>query len=65
MLYDIVTIRDSKLACSALYLALRMKEMIGWTSTLEFYTGKGFIIEYFRKFGPDSVIFKFKKYDKI
>lgn len=40
MLYEIVTLRDSKLACAALYLALRMKEISGWTSTLEFYTGK-------------------------
>ncbi|KAJ8920829.1 hypothetical protein NQ315_015621, partial [Exocentrus adspersus] len=37
--YKTVTIRDSKLAAAALYLALRMKKISGWTPTLEFYTG--------------------------
>ncbi|XP_017767903.1 PREDICTED: G2/mitotic-specific cyclin-B3 [Nicrophorus vespilloides] len=37
--YSTVTISDSKLASSALYLALKMKQVSGWTSTLEFYTG--------------------------
>lgn len=38
--YATVTITDSKLAAAALYLALRMKNISKWTSTLEFYTGK-------------------------
>lgn len=37
--YATVTIPDSKLACAALYLALRMKNISKWTQTLEFYTG--------------------------
>ncbi|XP_018567373.1 G2/mitotic-specific cyclin-B3 isoform X2 [Anoplophora glabripennis] len=37
--YKTVTIRDSKLASAALYLALKMKKISGWTPTLEFYTG--------------------------
>ncbi|CAG9862926.1 unnamed protein product [Phyllotreta striolata] len=39
MNYDVITIRDSKLASAALYMALRMKEISNWTPTLEFYTG--------------------------
>lgn len=40
MEYETVTLRDSLLASAALYLALRMKQISGWTPTLEFYTGK-------------------------
>lgn len=40
MNYDTITIRDSKLASAALYIALRMKTVSNWTPTLEFYTGK-------------------------
>lgn len=40
MHYETVTLSDSKVACAALYLALRMKDISGWTKTLEFYTGK-------------------------
>ncbi|CAH1102807.1 unnamed protein product [Psylliodes chrysocephalus] len=39
MNYDTITIRDSKLASAALYIALRMKTVSNWTPTLEFYTG--------------------------
>ncbi|XP_057669467.1 G2/mitotic-specific cyclin-B3 isoform X1 [Diorhabda carinulata] len=39
MNYDTVTIRDSKLASAALYIAIKMKDVSGWTETLEFYTG--------------------------
>lgn len=39
MEYETVTLRDSLLASAALYLALRMKQISGWTPTLEFYTG--------------------------
>lgn len=37
--YDTISIRDSAIASAALYLALRMKKVSSWTSTLEFYTG--------------------------
>lgn len=37
--YNTVTLSDSKLASAALYLALQMKNVSGWTKTLEFYTG--------------------------
>lgn len=37
--YKTVTMNDSKLAAGALYLALKMKNISGWTPTLEFYTG--------------------------
>lgn len=40
MEYDTVTLRDSKLAAASLYLALKMKNVSGWTNTLEFYTGR-------------------------
>ncbi|XP_028136565.1 G2/mitotic-specific cyclin-B3 isoform X1 [Diabrotica virgifera virgifera] len=39
MNYETVTIRDSKLASAALYIALRMQRISHWTPTLEFYTG--------------------------
>lgn len=38
--YSIITHQDSKLAAAALFLALQMKKVSGWTKTLEFYTGK-------------------------
>lgn len=40
--YNTVTMSDSKLASAALYLALQMKKISGWTKTLEFYTGSVF-----------------------
>lgn len=39
MNYDTVIIRDSKLASAALYIAIKMKDVSGWTETLEYYTG--------------------------
>lgn len=38
--YNTVMLSDSKLAAASLYLALQMKNVSGWTKTLEFYTGK-------------------------
>lgn len=40
MEYLTIKIPDSKLAAAALYLALQMKHIGGWNSTLEFYSGK-------------------------
>lgn len=37
--YAIVGLRDSKLACAALFIAMRMNNMPGWNQTLEFYSG--------------------------
>lgn len=37
--YAIVQLRDSKLACAALFIAMRMNNMPGWNATLEFYSG--------------------------
>lgn len=37
--YSIVGLRDSKLACAALFIAMRMNNMPGWNKTLEFYSG--------------------------
>lgn len=37
--YATITHSDSKLASAALYIALRMEKISGWTSTLEYYSG--------------------------
>lgn len=37
--YSTITVRDSKLAASALYLAIKMRKVSGWTPALEFYSG--------------------------
>ncbi|XP_055586865.1 G2/mitotic-specific cyclin-B3 [Uranotaenia lowii] len=37
--YSIVQLRDSKLACAALFIAMRINNMPGWNKTLEFYSG--------------------------
>lgn len=37
--YGLLGYSDSKMAAAALYLALRMKSLGGWTSTLQYYTG--------------------------
>uniref|UniRef100_A0A1Q3EWM8 Putative cyclin b n=1 Tax=Culex tarsalis TaxID=7177 RepID=A0A1Q3EWM8_CULTA len=37
--YAIVQLRDSKLACAALFIAMRMNNMPGWNKTQEFYSG--------------------------
>nr|CAI5837447.1 unnamed protein product [Callosobruchus analis] len=39
MEYETILIRDSKLACAAMYLALKMKKMGSWNPTLEYYSG--------------------------
>lgn len=39
MNYEVVTVKESKLAAASLYMALKMKGVSGWTPTLEFYTG--------------------------
>lgn len=37
--YTSISFSDSKMAAAALFLALQMKELGGWTPTLEYYTG--------------------------
>lgn len=37
--YSIITFSDSKVAAAALLLALLMKDLGGWTPTLEYYSG--------------------------
>lgn len=37
--YNVITMSDSKQAAATLFMALRMKNVSGWTPTLEFYTG--------------------------
>ena len=37
--YTTISYSDSKMAAAALYLALKMKELGDWTTTLEYYTG--------------------------
>lgn len=37
--YTTISFSDSKIAAAALFIALQMKELGGWTPTLEFYTG--------------------------
>lgn len=44
MEYAIVGLRDSKLACAALFIAMRMNDMPGWNKTLEFYSGRAYAI---------------------
>ncbi|CAH0405063.1 unnamed protein product [Chilo suppressalis] len=39
--YTLVQHSDSKMAAAALYLALRMKSLGGWTATLRYYTARG------------------------
>ncbi|EEB16691.1 G2/mitotic-specific cyclin-B3, putative [Pediculus humanus corporis] len=39
MEYHMIFHSESKIACAALYMALRMKNISGWTPTLEFYSG--------------------------
>ncbi|XP_050094202.1 G2/mitotic-specific cyclin-B3 [Anopheles aquasalis] len=39
MEYNTVLMLDSKLACAALFIALRMNNKPGWNPTLEFYSG--------------------------
>ena len=37
--YGTIAFSDSKMAATALFLALQMKDLGGWTPTLEYYTG--------------------------
>lgn len=37
--YAVITFSDSKMAAAALLLALQMKDLGGWTPTLEYYSG--------------------------
>lgn len=37
--YSMITFSDSKMAAAALLLALLMKDLGGWTPTLEYYSG--------------------------
>ncbi|XP_063703784.1 G2/mitotic-specific cyclin-B3 [Culicoides brevitarsis] len=37
--YTMIHLSDSKLACAALFIALRMNKMKGWNATLEYYSG--------------------------
>ncbi|XP_058795596.1 G2/mitotic-specific cyclin-B3 [Phymastichus coffea] len=37
--YATISLSDSKMAATALFIALQMKELGGWTPTLEYYTG--------------------------
>lgn len=39
MEYHFIFVSESKIAAAALYLALRMKKISGWTTTLEYYSG--------------------------
>lgn len=40
MNYDLITVSDSKIAATCLYIALRMTYQNGWNETLTFYSGK-------------------------
>ena len=37
--YSTIMLSDSKMAAAALLLALQMKDLSGWTPTLQYYTG--------------------------
>ena len=39
MEYHFIFVSESKIAAAALYLALKMKNISGWTPTLEYYSG--------------------------
>lgn len=38
--YTTIQLSDSKMACAALFMSLRMNDMEGWNATYEHYTGK-------------------------
>lgn len=44
MNYDMVTMRDSKVAAASLFMALRMNHKTGWNKTLEYYSGNEALI---------------------
>lgn len=38
--YSTIQLSDSKLACAALFMSLRMNDMEGWNETYEYYSGE-------------------------
>lgn len=38
--YSTIQLSDSKLACAALFMSLRMNDQEGWNATYEYYSGK-------------------------
>lgn len=38
--YATIQLSDSKMACAALFIALKMNNMEGWNSTFEYYSGE-------------------------
>lgn len=38
--YSTIQLSDSKLACAALFISLRMNGMEGWNATYEYYSGE-------------------------
>lgn len=38
--YSTIQLSDSKMACAALFMSLRMNDMEGWNATYEYYTGE-------------------------
>lgn len=45
MNYDMITMRDSKIAAASLFMALRMNHKTGWNKTLEYYSGNKITIK--------------------
>lgn len=38
--YTTIQLSDSKMACAALFMSLRMNDMEGWNATYEHFSGK-------------------------
>lgn len=38
--YSTIQLSDSKMACAALFMSLRMNDMEGWNATYEYYSGE-------------------------
>lgn len=38
--YTTIQLSDSKMACAALFMSLRMNDMEGWNATYEYFSGK-------------------------
>lgn len=38
--YSTIQLSDSKMACAALFMSLRMNDMEGWNETYEHYSGE-------------------------
>lgn len=43
--YSTIQLSDSKMACAALFMSLRMNDMEGWNETYEHYSGEFFAIK--------------------